>query len=140
MVQDYNPRLSLRRVPVGDPGFNPERPYGVFEEVGPGVRPWVFFLSESMINERVLARLYENDLSKQGVDERMAKLIAFNAAQAKTQQAVVDETMAERQEQMLFLAKAGSRQSTVRLKVDGDDIIVADDPTNHRSPRTFITK
>lgn len=137
MLQQENPRLSLRRVPTSDPGFTPEKPYGVYEEVGPGVRPWVFFLSESMIDERVLARVLENDLSKQGVPARMAKMIALSAATEKTMRDRDAEIQAARNEEALFVAQNAGR-TTIRMKVDGDDIIIGDDPSNHRSPRTFI--
>ena len=64
ILQDYNPKLSLRRIPDTDPAFmagqkfNPPRIFGVWEDgVARGETNWVFTLAEMSIDDRVLRRI-----------------------------------------------------------------------------------
>lgn len=142
LLQAYSPRLTLRRVPTVDPSFDPQKPFGVYEE---GVRadreilsPWVFFLSEHSIDERILARIYENDMLRHGVNATIAKNDALRRAQADAKKKLEDERLAAAQEEAVGLVKLMGRKTTVRHDFgDGNGRVIIGDGAP-RSGRTFI--
>lgn len=131
MLRDYDPKLSLRRIPELDPAaiagakLNPPKLFGVWEEgVARGETNWVFTLAEMSIDSRVLARIMENDMSKQGADQRMAKFLAIKRAEeASKLKGKIDEKEAKREE-MLWLGK--QTKSSIRHTINGEKVIIAD--------------
>lgn len=126
MLQDYSPKLSLRRIPDGDPAFkegmrhNPPKVFGVWEEnVADGLPNWVFTLAEMSIDERVLARIMENDMAVVGGDRRMAKYQALERANKASQLKQQAEIMAAKEEEMLGLGKIMEKKSVVHHTIDG---------------------
>lgn len=139
LLNDYDPNLSLRRIPERDPAFTPEKPFGVYEEGTLGVSPWVFTLAPYACDERVLARVAAGDMAKRGVREDMAKTQANAlAAQAwRDRQRAVEQQ--ERTDEMLSVAKLGDRYSRFTM-IDprtGERMVV-DSGTEVHSGRTFI--
>jgi len=134
MLQDYsNGKLSLRRIPENDPAFaygaklTPPKLYGVWEErVAAGQPNWVFTLAEMSIDERVLARVMENDLSRQGVPERQAKMEALTRANEASKYKAEADRMAEREDEMLTIGRLAGKKSTIRHRINGEDVIIGD--------------
>ncbi len=135
-VRGYDPRLSLRRVNTSDPDFNPATPWGVWEEgVHREQSPWVFMIPETQLRfDLVLGRIRAGDLMREGVDARMAKMMALQDAQKAEKLAVEQARMAERRDLMEFIG--GSPKSALRLTVGGEDVII---DSEVRSPRTHIS-
>lgn len=136
MLHDYDDRLSLRRIANTDPAFTPEKPYGVWEDgLHSNMTNWVFTLAETMIDERVIARIAANDMTKQGASERFAKWKALEMAQqASAHLKRIEEAEAKREE-MIGMAKLHNRTS-YRHRINGEDVIIGDEI---RSPRTYIS-
>lgn len=143
LLQDYDPNLSLRRIPENDPAFaagmrkNPPEIYGVYEEGLRGAStPWVFTVAEMSIDDRILARVVAGDMSKRSGPELNAIRIA--AHQAGRQRAEQEERtkLEEMQEEMLGLARLGASKSTIRHEIDGEMKVISD---TIRSGKTFIT-
>lgn len=133
MVRDIDPRLSLRRIPENDPAFeygarlNPQKLFGVWEEnVSHELSNWVFTLAEMSIDERVPARLIENDLRRSGASERIAKLEAFERANEASRLKQQAEMMAEREDEMRVIGELAGRKSTIRHRINGEDFIIGD--------------
>lgn len=139
LLNDYDPNLSLRRIPERDPAFRPEKPFGVYEEGTLGVTPWVFTLAGYACDQRVLARVAAGDMAKRGVREDMAK----QQAEALAAQAWQDRQRAmqaqDRHDEMLSVAKLGERYSrfTMRNPITGERMVVDNSGENHTG-RTFI--
>lgn len=133
LLHDYDPNLSLRRIPDGDPAFSIQKPYGVYEENILAMRPWVFTLSPSEIDERVLARIMANDFTKQGAPEKFAKLQAHEAATQLSKMRRDAELAAEREDEMRTIADLASRKTTVRHRIDGELMILGDEITTGRT-------
>lgn len=139
LLNDYDPNLSLRRIPERDPAFRPEKPFGVYEEGTLGVTPWVFTLAGYACDQRVLARIAAGDMAKRGVREDMAK----QQAEALAAQAWDDRQRAmqaqDRHDEMLSVAKLGERYSrfTMRNPLTGERMVVDNSGENHTG-RTFI--
>lgn len=142
LLHDYNPKLSFRRVPEADPAFDPNKPWGVYEEGVNASReilsPWVFFVHDSAIDHRVLARIYENDFARQGANALVARNEAMKKALAQTQTRAREEIAEAGRDRALFLAKALQHKTAVRHDFgDGNGrVIIGDGGT--RSGRTFI--
>lgn len=130
MLQDYSRgKLSLRRIAETDPAFkagmqmNPPKVFGVWEEgVAPGETNWVFTLAEMSIDERVLARVMENDMKRMGAPERMAKLIAIGRANEASKLKRDAEIMEARREEMIGLGKIMEKKSVVRHTINGQKV------------------
>lgn len=137
LLQQYDHRLSLRRVDERDPAFNPQKPYGVYEEATLGQRPWVFFCSDTEIDDRLLARIAEADMVKHGVPEKKAKMDAFNAAQALSKQQREADQAEERRDEMMTIGELAQKHDIVRHRLgpDGELMRIGDTIT---SGRTFI--
>lgn len=127
LLHDYDHHLSLRRVPTSDPAYNPETPFGIFEEgIHSSQRPWAFFVSESMVDERLLARVIEADMRRNGVDQKMTKMLAIQAANARSVEQRERERMDERTEEMIGIAKLGERTSDVIHTINGEKYRIGD--------------
>jgi hypothetical protein len=139
LVRAYNPRLSLRRIPTSDPAFTPQKPYGVFEEgVDPRTTPWVFTLAEMSIDERVVARLYENDFARAGASEQHAKMLALRAAQETAALREEAERDADRREEMIAIGRLADKRSQFRHRfADGTTQIIGGD-AQARSGRSYV--
>lgn len=134
MIQEHYPRLSLRRIPENDPYFTPQKPWGVYEEgVAGGLPPWVFSVSDYALDARILARLFENDMSRSEVRNR--KMEALFAAQQADQKKAWEEEQAARRDEMLTFLAAARHRNYVTMNVDGDKVKVGD-TTEH--VRKFI--
>lgn len=135
MLRDYNPKLSLRRIPETDPAFregmrmNPPKVFGVWEEgVSSDVPNWVFTLAEMSLDQRVLARIMENDMSRVDGDARMNKFLALQRSEEASKlkkQMEVDEA---RRDEMLWIGRQGKygTKTTVRHRINGEDVILGD--------------
>lgn len=134
MLMDYSPKLSLRRIAESDPAFkfgatlNPPKIYGVWEDgVASSETNWVFTLAEMSIDERVLARIMENDMKRTGVDARKAKMIAFGRAEEASRLKRQADRMEERREEMIGLGKLAGKKNTIRHTfADGEKVIIGD--------------
>jgi len=134
MLRDYsNGKLSLRRIAENDPAFqvgikmNPPKVFGVWEEGVAADQPnWVFTLAEMSIDERVLARIMENDMKRTGVTERMAKMMAIGRANEASKLKREAEIMAERREEMLGLGKIMEKKSVVTHTINGVKVRIGD--------------
>lgn len=136
MLRDYDPNLSLRRIPEGDPAFNagraktPPHTHGVWEE---GVNTlkgilgnWVFTLAEMSIDHRVLARIAEGDMRKHGVPEKIAKLRAHQETAELERQRAMYDIIEERREEMEAIGRMARTKSTIRHRINGEDVIIGD--------------
>lgn len=127
MLRDYSKgKLSLRRIAENDPAFqagmrlNPPKVFGVWEDgVAPGEPNWVFTLAEMSIDERVLARIMENDMKRMGASDRMAKMMAIGRANEASKLKREAEIMAARREEMVGLGKIMEKKSVVTHIIDG---------------------
>ena len=142
-LQDYDRNLSLRRIPENDPAFqagrqhNPPKLWGVYEEgIQGAATPWVFTLAEMSIDHRVLARVAMNDMTKRGVNERIAARESFRAAGELSKMKAQAEIDAERREEMMAIARLGGQRSVLRHRIGGEMKILGDEI---RSPRTLIS-
>lgn len=144
MLQDYDPNLSLRRIPEGDPAFlagrakTPPHTHGVWEEgvITLGVLGnWVFTLAEMSIDHRVLARIVEGDMRKHGVNEKMAKLRAHQETAELERQRAMYDLIEERRDEMEAIGRMARTKSTIRHRINGEDVIIGD---TVRSLRTHV--
>ncbi len=135
MLQDYDRNLSLRAIPERDPAFRPPRTMGVYEEGTKGVTPWVFTIEPEHVDERVFARAIAGDMSKLSHAQRMEILKATRDAAARKIELEQAEEAAQRREEMLFIAS--TKQNTIRHKINGETVILADEPGGRRT-KTFI--
>lgn len=138
LINDYDPNLSLRVIPPGDPirewasQQSPPRDYGVWENnvdtsgFGGGLSNWVFTIARAQIDERTFARVLEADFRRRGVPERMAKLKAFDAAQDLSRKRGLMEKFEERREEMIGLGALARNKSTLRHTIRGEDVIIGD--------------
>jgi hypothetical protein len=138
MIRERYPNLSVRRIPESDPFFTPEKPWGIWEDtaitLGTGQSNWVFALSPYSLDHRVLARLYENDLSRGVVANR--KWEALAAAENDARQKLWQEQQDQRKDEMLGFLMAARHRNYVRMTVDGDKLRIGDGPAERT--RTFI--
>ena len=138
MLHDYNPKLSLRRIPADDPWFDPQKPYGVWEEnVSSTLSNWVTSAPESEIDPRLVAIIIEGDMQRVGVPERQARLRAFEAAQQLARAKEDAERDAERADMMRTMAALAKGKHAIRLDIDGELMIFSDDPVGRRA-RTIV--
>jgi hypothetical protein len=72
IIQDFNPYLQLVWIPPENrTDDNPEPPYAIMDTT-PGKQPYVIFtIKEDELDERVLARLFQADLSQHDVLARL---------------------------------------------------------------------
>lgn len=134
LVREFDPNLSLRRMRDSDPmyahamSFDPPRIFGVWEEhVGPGHPNWVFIIPESAVDERVIARLYENDFRRLGgAKGASTKLLAMHAANERAKRKAHGELMAERREEMLGIAELAAKKNAFRHRINGEDVIIGE--------------
>jgi hypothetical protein len=137
MIRERYPNLSLRRIPSYDPFFTPEKPWGIWEDtvtLGSGMANWVFSISEYGLDARVLARLYENDMSRGVVANR--KWEALAQAEADSRRKAMDEKHAEAQDEMMGFLLAARHRNYVNMTVDGDKVKIGDGPAERT--RSFI--
>lgn len=134
LVREFDPNLSLRRIQSSDPqfphamSFNPPREFGIWEEnVGPGHPNWVFLVPESAVDERIVARLYENDFKRLGGAEGAStKLLAMHTAHERAKLKAHEEMMAERREEMLGVAELAAKKNSFRHTIAGREVIIGD--------------
>jgi hypothetical protein len=132
MLRDFDPYLSLRRIPEGDPAFLPGRQqtppheFGVWEETSTASTKWVFTLPEAYIlsPQTVLARVAAGDASKLSPRERIELLQKANAAAEAAKDKYWADKAAERREEMLYIASSG--KSRITHTIDGEKMIVGD--------------
>lgn len=137
LLQDYDPNLSLRRIPERDPAFRPPKVFGVYEEhVGPGQPNWVFTLAEYSIDERILARVRENDFRRLNADGQWDRLMALKAAQDESRRKAQAEVQLERDNEMRAIGRMAAEKSSFRHTINGEEFIVGD---TLRRPRTHIS-
>jgi hypothetical protein len=130
MLQDFDPYLSLRRIPEGDPAFlagrafDPPRTFGVWEETSAASTKWVFTIPEISIQNPggVLARVAAGDMSKLSPAQKIQLLRDANQAAELGRQKANEEKMAERREQALFIAS--SRKSRLRHTLNGEEVVI----------------
>lgn len=146
LLHDYDRNLSLRRIRPDDPVLNftrmnagPPHEFGVWEEnVAPGQRNWAFTLPAMSVDERVLARVIENDMLRNGASERMARLQAFESAKEASRMKRELERRQERREEMEFIGRQSEYKSQFKHKFkDGRTLIVGGD-NGLREPSTTV--
>ena len=136
MLRELDPRLSLRMIPERDPAFNPPKTMGVWEDdVKNGLTNWVLTIEPEHVDARLVARVAAGDMSKLSPAQRIELLKRVKQAEHDLMEAAYAEKMAQRKEEMLFIASA--RQGSVRHTIDGEDRIISDEPGG-RSPRTYV--
>ncbi len=135
MVQEHYPNLSLRRIPENDPFFTPEKPWGIYEETAVAGQPkWVFALSDYSLDHRVLARLFENDMSRPEVAGRTME--SLFAAEEASRQKWRQEQQEQRNDEMLQFLLAAQGKNYMTMTVDGDRMKFGDGPAERT--RAFI--
>lgn len=138
MIQEHYPQLSLRRIPDTDPFFTPEKPWGVWEDTvlthGTGQTNWVFSVSEYGLDARVLARIFEGDMSRPEVANRKMEAI-FDAERAH-QQREYQEEMERRADEVLQFLLVARGKNYLTMNVDGDRVRIGDGPAERT--RSFI--
>lgn len=138
LINDYAPELSLRKIPPGDPiaewAHQQGHDYGVYEagvgasaeHFGGNMTNWVFTLPKAQIDDRVFARVLEADFRRNGADERIAKHKALEeAAKLSRMRAEMDRIEAKKDE-MIALGQMSRYKSTIRHKINGEDVIIGD--------------
>lgn len=142
VLRDYDPYLSLRRIPEGDPAFvharaqTPPHEFGVWEETSTASTKWAFTVSEQEIQINpgsILARVSLGDASKYTPAERIARLQAATKAAEAAKDKYWADKMEERREEMLFIASNG--KSRIAHTIDGEKMIIGD---TMRRARTHI--
>lgn len=128
IIKEYDPHLSLRRVPQNDPAYKPgEAEFGIFEEgVHASQRPWAFLVGEQSVDERLLARVMEADMTRQGVPARMAKFMAIQKAAEQAKLDADRERIEERTEEMVGVAKMGDRTGDFTHTINGRKYRIGD--------------
>jgi hypothetical protein len=139
LLHDYDPNLSLRKIPERDPAFTPGKPFGVYEEGTLGLTPWVFTLAGYACDERVLARVAAGDMAKRGVREDMAKVQAQALAKKAAQDRQRAVELQDRTDEMLSVGKMAERYSrfTMTDQRTGERVIVDGEAQVHTG-RKFI--
>jgi hypothetical protein len=137
MVKDVSGgKLELRRIPESDPAFRPPKVFGVWEfNVASDQSPWAFTLMEMSIDERVIARIIENDMKRSGASERFAKLMAFEQAEKASALKKYGDKLEERKEEMRVIGRMSNRFSQFTHVIDGEKVIIGD---TVRSPRKTV--
>lgn len=143
MLQEYNPKLSLRRIGENDPAFragqrfDPPRVLGVWEEpVERGESNWVFTLAEISVDDRILARIFENDFAKNGgAKGKYSKLLAMRQAEEYGRLKKDRDKIEERRDDMISMGKLARIHGPVRVNINGEDLILGD---TIRPVRKFI--
>lgn len=138
MLKQIDDRLSLRRIPEGDPAFlhgrtfDPPRDFGVYEEgVQGGASPWVFTLPEMSVDERIIARVALGDMSKTTPKQRMEALMRAQAEMKLKENTEAAERQAELSEQAHFIANTS--KTTIRHRINGEMRILGTDNRAVRS-------
>lgn len=133
LLQEYDPNLSLRRIPERDPAaiagarLDPPKIFGVHEaNVAPGQSPWAFTLAEMSIDERVLARVVSNDLQRRGASKQFADLLAIQGAAEAGRRKREAELLEEREDEMLTIGALARKKATFRHTLNGEDVIIGD--------------
>lgn len=137
MIRQAYPNLSLRRIPDSDPFFTPEKPWGVWEDtvLRTGAQSnWVFAVSGYSLDHRVLARLYENDMSRSEVRNR--KWEALAQAEHDAKQKHWEEELERRNDEALQFLLAARGKNYLTMNVDGDRVKIGDGPAERT--RSFI--
>lgn len=141
MLRDFDPYLSLRRIPESDPAFGPSRAqtppheFGVWEETSTASTKWVFTLPEAYIlsPQTVIARIAAGDATKLSPRERIELLQKANRAADAAKDKYWEDKAAAKREEMLFIASNG--KSRITHTIDGEKMIVGD---TVRRARTHI--
>ena len=143
MLQAYDPKLTLRRINTSDPAyaagqkFTPPKEFGVWEEpVLRGETNWVFLLPESAIHGQVLVRVAENDFSRTNPHEKFNRLLAEDQFRQAGMLKDQNDKFEEKRDQMMTVGKLARRHGAVRMKINGEDVILDD---TIRPVRKFIT-
>lgn len=134
LLRDYsNGKLSLRRIAENDPAFkegmhhNPPKVFGVWEDGVASDQPnWVFTVAEMSIDERLLARIMENDMKRMGASDRMAKMMAIGRANEASKLKGRAEQMEAKREEMIGVGKLAGKLNTVRHTINGQKVIIGD--------------
>ena len=138
LIADMFPELELRRIPNDDRIMpwamqqTPPHTIGVWERAvgthafGGALTNWVFTLPEHSIDDRIIARLLEADMRRQGADERTAKYEALRRTKLANEQAAFMRKFEERRDEMVALGEMAGRKDTIRHKIGGEDVIIAD--------------
>ena len=145
MLQDYDRNLSLRRIPEGDPSFGQYTgelliTHGVWEEgvntLGGAISNWVLRVPEESLDDRLFARVIDSDMAKNGtVNERVRKAEALRQAEDLGRKRAMMDLLEERQDEMMTIGKLAGTKSTIRHKINGEDVIIGD---TVRSARTHV--
>jgi hypothetical protein len=141
MLRDFDPYLSLRRIPETDPAFlpgraqNPPHEFGVWEETSAATTKWVFTIPEAYVlsPETVLARVVAGDATKLTPRQRVELLQKANLAAKAAKDKYWEDIRAARREEMMFIASNG--KSRITHTIDGEKMIVGD---TVRRARTHI--
>lgn len=138
LISEMYPELELRRIPHDDRIMAwatqqaPPHTFGIWERnvgthaFGGVLTNWVFTLPEQAIDDRIIARLLEADMRRQGADERTAKMEALRRTKLATEQANFMRKFEERRDEMIALGRMAGTQSTIRHTIGGEDVIISD--------------
>lgn len=139
LLREYDPYLSLWRIPESDPAFaagmqfDPPRVFGIREETSAAETKWVFTIPEISIQNpaAIIARVAAGDMTKFDPAKKMQLLQDSARAVELAKQKRYEEQLAERREEMLFIASTG--KSSIRHKMNGEDLILGDEVRRVRS-------
>lgn len=143
----YGLEAELRRIPNDDPIRDwaaqqvPPHEFGIWERnvsataFGGILSNWAFTFPANAIDDRIIARLIEADMRRGGADQRTAKYEAQRRAKIAGQDAEFMRKFEERREEMVTLGKMAEGKTTIRHRINGEDVIIGDEV---RSVRSFI--
>jgi len=138
LIDEMYPEVELRRIPHDDrimpwaAAQNPPHEFGIWERnvgthaFGGVLSNWVFTFAEASVDDRIIARLLEADMRRQGASERVAKVEAQRRTKIATEQATFMRKFEERREEMIALGEMAGRKDTIRHKIGGEDVIISD--------------
>lgn len=95
ILKDYNPELSLMWIPPANRGAGDTKPYVVVHKQSDGNTYPVFYLDESELDHRVLARIFAADMKRNNANP-LADLEAAEAAQKILEAKEYEDAKAEK--------------------------------------------
>jgi len=124
---------ELRRIDPSDPKFpwaaqqQPPHVYGIWERnVGGGLANWAFTFAEMSLDDRVIARLVEADMHREGVDPRRARMLAHETGRQLSKAKADAEREEARRDEMAAIGRLADKKSSFRHKIDGETYIIGD--------------
>lgn len=105
VIHDYNPELRLVWIPPSERSVEDVNPFAVVHDRPNGYSYPIMFLSEDEMDHRVLARIFEADMARQG-NNPLAKIEANNAAKTILEAKEREDRQAEKKDIAVHILKS----------------------------------